>query len=199
TRAERALRASEERHRLLFQRNLAGVYRNTIDGRILECNDALAHILGFESREELLRQSAPALYYDPREREHFISMLKAQGGAMTSNEICLRRKDGAPVWLLENVHLVGGGDAPYVLEGTIIDITDRKLAENALRESELRYRTLIDRMREGLARVDNDGILQFVNDRFCEITGYSRDELIGHQAEALLIADPADLPMMEKK
>ena len=75
-------------------------------------------------------------------------MLKAQGGAMTSNEICLRRKDGAPVWLLENVHLVGGGDAPYVLEGTIIDITDRKLAENALRESELRYRTLIERMRK---------------------------------------------------
>ena len=68
-----------------------------------------------------------------------------------------------------------------------------------MRESELRYRTLVDRMREGLARVDNDGILQFVNDRFCEITGYSRDELIGHQAEALLIADPADLPMMEKK
>jgi diguanylate cyclase (GGDEF)-like protein/PAS domain S-box-containing protein len=198
TRTERALRASEERHRLLFQRNLAGVYRNTVDGRILECNDALAHILGFESREELLQQYAPALYFDPREREQFIKTLKAQG-AMTSNEICLRRKDGTPVWLLESVHLTGGGDAPYVLEGTVIDITDRKFTENALRESELRYRTLIERMREGLAQVDNDGVLQYVNDRFCEIVGYSRDELVGIQAEQLLIATDEDRALMVSK
>jgi diguanylate cyclase (GGDEF)-like protein/PAS domain S-box-containing protein len=198
TRTERALRTSEERHRLLFQRNLAGLYRNTVDGRILECNDALAHILGFESREELMQQYAPALYYEPREREHFINTLRVQG-AMTSNEICLRRKDGTPVWLLESVHLVGGGDAPYVLEGTVIDITDRKFAENALRESELRYRTLIERMREGLAQVDNDGVLQYVNDRFCEIVGYSRDELTGIQAEQLLIATDEDRALMRSK
>jgi diguanylate cyclase (GGDEF)-like protein/PAS domain S-box-containing protein len=198
TRNERAVRISEERHRLLFQRNLAGVYRNTLDGRILECNDALAHMLGYESREELMREYAPALYFDPAERERFIALMKVTG-SMTSSEICLRRKDGTPVWLLESVHLVGGGETPYVLEGTIIDITDRKLAENALRESEMRYRMLIERMREGLAQVDNDGVLQFVNDRFSEIVGYSRDELAGANAEKLLLVHPEDVALMRSK
>ena len=183
---------------MLFQRNLAGVYRNSLDGRILECNDALAHILGYDSREDLMQHTAPALYHDPREREQLIASLK-QHGSLTGCEICLRRKDGTPVWLLENVHLAGGGDSPYILEGTIIDITDRKLAENALRESEQRYRTLIERMREGLAQVDNDGRLQFVNERFCEMVGYSRDELVGAAAEELLLATPDDIALMQSK
>jgi diguanylate cyclase (GGDEF)-like protein/PAS domain S-box-containing protein len=198
TRAERALRGSEERHRLLFQRNLAGVYRNTLDGHILECNDALAHMLGFESREDLMSHYAPTLYYDPREREQLVARLKAEG-SLTSSEICLRRKDGSPVWLLESVHLAGGGDTPYVLEGTIIDITDRKRTENALRESEQRYRTLIERMREGLAQVDNDGVMQFVNDRFCEMVGYTREDLFGAHADELLMATPDDVAMMRSK
>jgi len=198
TRAERAVRSSEERHRMLFQRNLAGVYRNTLDGRILECNDALAHILGYDSREDLMQQAAPALYYDPRERDEVIASIR-RSGSLTGAEICLRRKDGTPVWLLESVHLAGGGDSPYILEGTIIDITDRKLAENALRESEQRYRTLIEQMREGLAQVDQRGVLQFVNDRFCEMAGYSRGELVGRVIDELLLATPEDVELMRSK
>src|SRR5436305_10259701 len=62
----RSLRGSEQRHRLLFERNVAGVYRTTIDGRILECNAAMAGILGFSSREELMEQAAG----DLRSEEH---------------------------------------------------------------------------------------------------------------------------------
>ena len=53
-RAQEAVRESEERYRLLFERNLAGVYRITLTGRILECNDALAHMFGYRSREDLI-------------------------------------------------------------------------------------------------------------------------------------------------
>ena len=175
-RTEAALRSSEKQHRLLFERNLAGVYRNTIDGRILDCNDAMAGILGFASREELMAHSARDLYLHPAERDRFIESLRREK-MKTSHEILLRKKDGRPCWLIESVHLLEGD--PEVLEGTVIDITDRKLAENALRESEKRYRLLVERMREGLAQADNDGLLQFVNDRFCEMVGYSREELIG--------------------
>ena len=59
------MRSSEKRHRLLFERNLAGVYRNTIDGQILECNDALAKMLGFESRDDFKNYRAGDLYFAP--------------------------------------------------------------------------------------------------------------------------------------
>ena len=194
-RTEAALRSSEQQHRLLFERNLAGVYRNTIDGRILDCNDAMAGILGFASREELMGHSARDLYLNPAERDRFIESLRLEK-MKTSHEILLRKKDGRPCWLIESVHLLEGD--PQILEGTVIDITDRKLAENALRESEKRYRLLVERMREGLAQADNDGLLQFVNDRFCEMVGYSREELIGSPA-ARLLAYPEDVALMEEK
>jgi diguanylate cyclase (GGDEF)-like protein/PAS domain S-box-containing protein len=194
-RAEAALQGSEQRHRLLFERNLAGVYRNTIDGRILDCNDAMARILGFSSREELMQHSAGDLYQDPSQREAYIVNLRRER-MMTSHEISLRRKDGRPCWLVESVHLLDGD--PEILEGTVIDITDRKLAENALRESEERYRLLVERMREGLVQADNDGVLRFVNDRFCEMVGYSREELVGAKGE-LLLAYTEDVSLMREK
>jgi diguanylate cyclase (GGDEF)-like protein/PAS domain S-box-containing protein len=194
-RAEAALRASEQRHRLLFERNLAGVYRTTIDGRILDCNDAMAGILGFSTREELMERSAKDLYQVPSHRDDYIAILQRER-MLTSNEISLRRKDGRLCWLVESVNLIDGD--PEILEGTVIDITDRKLAENALRESEERYRLLVERMREGLAQANNEGVLQFVNDRFCEMVGYSREELVGLQGD-LLLAYPEDIAIMREK
>jgi diguanylate cyclase (GGDEF)-like protein/PAS domain S-box-containing protein len=193
-RAVRALHSSEQRHRMLFERNLAGVYRNTVDGRILECNEALAEILGY-TREELLSMNASDLYFARDERVTFIDTLQRER-TLTSAEICLRHKDGRPVWLIESVHLLDSD--PPVLEGTLIDITARKQGEDALRESEARYRVLVERMREGLAQVDNDGILHFVNDRFCHMVGYSREELIGTHA-GFLLPFPDDAALMASK
>src|SRR5688572_16553440 len=143
SRAYGALRASELRHRLLFERNLAGVYHNTIDGRMLDCNDALPRMLGYDAKDEFLALNARDLYFDPVQREPFLATVLEHGG-VRSVEVCLRRKDGQPVWLLESVHLIDGPDDTPILEGTVIDITDRKLAETALRESEARYRLMAE-------------------------------------------------------
>ncbi len=70
-------------------------------------------------------------------------------------------------------------DTPLKLLGTIQDITERKGVEEALRDSEYKLRTLVASMREGLTQVSNDEVIEFVNDRLCEMTGYERDELIG--------------------
>ncbi|PYQ21263.1 MAG: hypothetical protein DMF79_08595, partial [Acidobacteria bacterium] len=128
-RAEQALRSSEARYRLLFERNLAGVYRATIAGRILECNDAFARVLGYPSREEVLSRAAGDLYFRPEDRERSIAHLKEKG-ALTNFELQMRRKDGTTVWVLENQTLLRAqksGEEDLV-EGTLIDITDRKLA-----------------------------------------------------------------------
>jgi diguanylate cyclase (GGDEF)-like protein/PAS domain S-box-containing protein len=131
-RAEEALLASERRYRLLFERNLAGVYRNTLTGQILDCNDACARILGFGNREELLAHGAFDVYFDPNAREGVIERLKRER-SITNMEIRLRRKDGIPVWILENVTLLDDENGePAYLEGTLIDITDRKIAEQKI-------------------------------------------------------------------
>jgi diguanylate cyclase (GGDEF)-like protein/PAS domain S-box-containing protein len=127
-----ALHASEKRYRLLFERNLAGVYRNTLDGRVLDCNEACARIFGFNSREELIAQNAAVVYFDARDREALIQDLKARRAAV-NREACFRRRDGQPVWVLENVSLMEDESGELtIMEGTIVDITDRKEAERQI-------------------------------------------------------------------
>ncbi|HUR83188.1 MAG TPA: EAL domain-containing protein, partial [Thermoanaerobaculia bacterium] len=115
---------SEARYRLLFERNLAGVYRSTADGRILDCNDACARLFGFETREELLGYNANDFYFDDSERDRIVQQLRDQK-QVSNLELRLRRRDGTTVWVLENVTLRDED----VMEGTIIDITDRKRAQ----------------------------------------------------------------------
>src|SRR5262249_39060031 len=149
-------------------------YRNTIQGNVLECNDALARILGYESREELMRHNAVELYAQAGDRQLFIDRLREMR-SLFAEEVTLRRKDGRMVHCVESVHLLEA----ELFEGTVIAISSRKAAEDALRQSEGRYRQLVERMREGLAQVGTDGILQFCNDQFCDMLGYRRDELVG--------------------
>ncbi|HUP60232.1 MAG TPA: EAL domain-containing protein [Thermoanaerobaculia bacterium] len=171
-----ALHASEQRHRLLFERNLAGVYRNTTTGAMLDCNDAMARMLGFDSREEFLGLDAHDLYFDRAERDRFVEAVRREGG-VRNMEVCLRAKDGRPVWLLESVHLLEG--EPEILEGTVIDITDRKLADNALRESEARYRLLAENSTDMISRTTARGRFVYVSDTARQLLGYEPSEMIG--------------------
>jgi len=124
--ADERLRENEERYRLLFERNLAGVFRSTIDGRILEVNDALARIFGY-TREELLTVTSYSLYFTPEERQRLMARLREQK-SLSNIELRMRRKDGSEIWALENMNLLESGD-DGIIEGTIIDITDRKAAQ----------------------------------------------------------------------
>ncbi|OLC17135.1 MAG: hypothetical protein AUH29_03215 [Candidatus Rokubacteria bacterium 13_1_40CM_69_27] len=125
---EQALRASEERYRMLFERNLAGIFRSQRDGRMLECNTALVHLLGFSSRDQVLAQNATGFYVDPGDRARLMKLL--QPGVVVSNhEVHWRRADGRTIWVLVNVREVVEGSSAY-LEGIVIDISDRKRAES---------------------------------------------------------------------
>ena len=132
-RAESALHNSEARYRALFEHNLAGVYRTTLSGQILDCNESFARIFGYASREEVLSHHATEFYHSPEDRAASISRLR-ENRSLTNYETCLRRWDGTPVWVLENGSLVPGPDGTLsVLEGTLIDITERKRAEEQVR------------------------------------------------------------------
>jgi diguanylate cyclase (GGDEF)-like protein/PAS domain S-box-containing protein len=126
-RAEQRLRESEERYRLLFERNLAGVYRSSLDGPILDCNDALARTFGYRNRAELLGQSAFSLYNADEDRQRLLAQVR-EHGSISNAEVRMRRRDGSTVWVSENMTLLDGG----ILEGTILDITDRKVAQEQM-------------------------------------------------------------------
>ncbi|MDQ5857480.1 MAG: PAS domain-containing sensor histidine kinase [Acidobacteriota bacterium] len=131
---------SDERYRQLFERNLAGLYRSTADGRILDCNETFAKMYGYASCEEILSVDAIELYFSARERKAFLEKLK-DNGVLVNHELRGKRKDGSAFWLLENVTLDRSRD-PWIVEGTMLDITDRKEAEEELEKSRAELRTL---------------------------------------------------------
>lgn len=136
--SEKALRQSEQRYRLLFDHNLAGLYCSTLDGHILDCNDSFVRMFGYTSREEIMGKSGQAqeLYSSPAERTAFISALQEKK-VLTNLEMCLRTKDGRQVWVLENASLLHrGGDLPALVEGTLVDITERKNLEEQFRQAQ---------------------------------------------------------------
>jgi diguanylate cyclase (GGDEF)-like protein/PAS domain S-box-containing protein len=127
----RELADSEERYRLLFERNLAGVYMATEDGRVIDCNNACACLLGYDDREGLLRAGSID-YMHPHERDSIIRRLR-EHGTVTNEEVEIRGRDGMAVWALENVRRVVPEDGgPPMLEGILLDIGDRKRAEQEI-------------------------------------------------------------------
>jgi PAS domain S-box-containing protein len=128
--AEEALRESEARYRMLFERNQSGVLRSAEDGRILDCNDSLARMLGYGSREEVLALTVWDLYHRRADRRAVLARLRERA-MLTDFEVRARRRDGGVAWLLGSLlRLEGAGDeAEY--HATVIDITERKRAEEA--------------------------------------------------------------------
>ncbi|RMF56887.1 MAG: PAS domain S-box protein, partial [Calditrichaeota bacterium] len=186
---ERALRESEARYRDLLERVPDGIYRSTPEGKFLMVNSALVRMLGYETHEELLKIDIPSeLYFDPEERKEAQDRLTHQ--QQQSHIIRLRRKDGSTLWVEDHGRLEYDNQGkPLYFEGVLRDVTASRKVEVELKKSEQRYRMLIQRMHEGLMQVDNDDVIQFVNDRFCELTGYSREELLGQVAHQLLLRD----------
>ncbi len=127
----RELAASEERYRLLFERNLAGVYIATEEGEVIDCNDACARLFGYVSREELL-EVGRIEYMHPHERDSMVRRLRERG-TVANEEVELRGRDGLAVWALENVRRIpADGEQPARLEGILLDISDRKRAEEEI-------------------------------------------------------------------
>ncbi|HEX9160563.1 MAG TPA: EAL domain-containing protein [Thermoanaerobaculia bacterium] len=128
---------AEERYRLLFDRNLAGVYIASPDFRVISCNNACAQIFGYSSTEEFLEQLGSIAYAYDRDRDAILRRLHSDR-IVTNEEVELRGRDGRSVWALENVRLIESASGA-TLEGILLDVSDRKRAEE-----EIAYRAYHD-------------------------------------------------------
>ena len=208
-RAEAALRASEQRYRLLFEKNAAGVAIASTDGRVVDCNDGWAHILGYASAGDIRGRRATEFYFNLADREPLLEELR-QAGGFSSREMKLRRKDGTPVWVVFNAVVVAGGQhGESLIQATAIDITQRKMAEDALRKSEEGYRRFVAQSSEGIYREELDAPLSIdlpedelvhrimhdsymaeCNDAMARMYGFTAGrELVGKRLTEMLIAD----------
>jgi diguanylate cyclase (GGDEF)-like protein/PAS domain S-box-containing protein len=129
---EDSLRASESRYRQAFEENLAGMYRTTLDGRILECNVAFARILGRATPDNLRGHSFSDLCFDPAGSAGLKERASEQR-MLVNHEICLRRSDGSAVWVVVNENALYSASGPSVKEGSLVDITDRRQGEERSR------------------------------------------------------------------
>ncbi len=179
--AEGALEESEEKYRTLTDNLNVGVYRNTVGpkGRFIEANPAIIKMFGYKTREEFFALNVAELYQNPEDREEFNEkMLK--DGFVRDEELQLKKKDGTP--FIGSVSAVAVKDekgATKYYDGIVEDITEHKLADEALQRSEEKYRTILKSIEDGYFEVDIRGNLTFFNDSLCTILGYSRDELLG--------------------
>ncbi|HWQ20188.1 MAG TPA: PAS domain S-box protein [Methanotrichaceae archaeon] len=154
--ADEALYESEECYRLLFEDDLTGDFVASPDGRILICNPAYVKIFGFSSREEAIGSSIEELHLQPGGYADFIKLLR-EHKVLKGYECDRRRRDGAVIHIVENI--VGDFDERGELlqfKGYVFDDTERKKAEEALRESEERFRALVTASSEVLYRMSPD-------------------------------------------
>lgn len=131
--AETVRRRSEGHYRRLFERSLAGVYLTTLEGRILDCNQALAEILGYANPRDLVGRMDAEFHPEPRVRHAGIERLR-RAGSLNNVEMQLRRRDESLVWVLGNATLVDDVEGEPLVEGTLVDIERIKRAEQQARE-----------------------------------------------------------------
>jgi diguanylate cyclase (GGDEF)-like protein/PAS domain S-box-containing protein len=116
---------------MLFERNAAGVYRASLDGEILECNESFARMLGCNRIDDMLGENLSRFSTNAGEREALRSMLE-DTGALSGVELRLKRCDGRDLWVLENLLLVVDSHDETLIEGTVVDISSLKIAEEQM-------------------------------------------------------------------
>jgi PAS domain S-box-containing protein/putative nucleotidyltransferase with HDIG domain len=184
------LRRSEERYRSLVEGVPVGIFRSTPEGQLLEVNRAMVVMLGHPDRESLLAVNAHDFFVDPAERKEWAQSLEQKGFLHFENQ--LRRRDGSIIWVRGSAGVVrdSAGRVLYY-EGTHEDITEAKLAQEALRKHEERWRALIENSSDAIALVDPRGTVLYASPSTTRISGYPIDEFVGHNVFEYIHPDDA--------
>ena len=178
---------TEPTYRLIFERSPVGMFRTTADGKFLDCNEACWRMFGYASREEMIARPTTVHYFDVADRDRLLEQIRSER-ALKNLEVRLRRKDGSPFWVLENVLLVEDRPGmPEVFEGTMIDITEMKLTEEKLQIEKAYMEQLFDNSPEAIATLGRDFRIRRVNREFNRIFGYTTQEAVGRNIDDMIV------------
>ena len=174
-------REAERRYRELFDSIQEGLFFATPDGQFLDVNDAMVRMLGYESREELLRADvSPHLYPTPAAKDHFVQAI-AERGALRNYEATLRRKDGSLLHTLQNISAVRDSQGHVVqIRGLMLDVTEQKMFQSQLQRERDFNQKILNTTQSMILVLDTAGLISYANRR-CFEAGYREEELIGHR------------------
>ncbi len=182
------LQLVREKYKSLFERKLHCIYAHDLEGNFLDANQAALDLLGY-TREEMLALN----FSDLIEEDDMALAVKTADEIVRSGiqqnftEFKLQKKDGSFVWVETDGSLIYKCGRPYAIMGVARDITDRKRAEEALRQSESNYRQIVEHAPAGIYEVDLVNMrFARVNDIMCRVTGYSREELLAMNPAAII-------------
>jgi PAS domain S-box-containing protein len=189
-RFESELIEAEKKYRELFENAVIGAYRTTPDGKIIDVNPAFVKMFGAKDKFEILQMKASDFYADPRDREIFIRALEISD-SISNFENRLKRLDGKEIIVREHVRAVKDPLGNVIFyEGMIEDITEQKKAEEKLKESEEKYRTLVEGSLAG-TYIFQDGKFKFVSGQILSIFGFTPQEVLNTR-KILEIVHPED-------
>lgn len=174
--ATEALRQSEEQYRSLVTHGPIGIYQSTLEGKFLTVNEKLVQMLGYNSAEELYRCDIPRdVYWNKEDRARLLAESK-QTGYISDREVLWKKKDSTPIWVGLVVNVRKDNNNRLYCEGFVNDISERKRAEDALRESEDQYKLLFEHDMAGNCVFTPDGLILRCNPAFARIYGFSSVE-----------------------
>ena len=179
-RAVKQLRESEGKYRDLTDSLPEIVYETDEKGRLSFANRFAFETFGYtqEDFDRGLTIFQMVIPDDCKRVEQNLQKL-IKSGELISGEYTALRKDGSTFPVFASTNLIVHDNKPVGVRGVVIDITKRKEAEEALRESEERYRMILENIEDAYYEVDLGGNFKFFNDSLCRMLGYSREELMG--------------------
>ena len=176
-------REKERRFTELFETLQEGVYFSTPEGKLLDANPALIQMLGCSSRDELLSLDPSALNLDPGQGP-VLGRSADDRGSERSRELTLRRKDGTTGVFLDTSRAVWDGAGKIIrYQGTLVDVTERRKMEKALRQQEEFQRYLLESFPDLILVVDLDGRYSFVSSRIRDLLGRTPAEMLGKKVD----------------
>lgn len=180
--AEHSPDPQRESYRSLYWHAAEALYRCLPDGGLIDANPAMARLFGYDSPAQMLlalAEDMEALYADPADAARVREEL-ALSGRVRGRRQRMRRRDGSLVWVSVNARAVNDGNGRTLFhEGSLIDVSAELEAQQALRESEVLYRALVQNCRDGVFLIQR-GRMLFVNPALAEMLGYTPAEIIGH-------------------
>ncbi|MHA2304263.1 MAG: PAS domain S-box protein [Candidatus Hodarchaeales archaeon] len=174
-----------QRYQTLYNEVPIGLYRTTPEGKILDSNPHLVEMLGYNSLDELknfdLEKEVDRFHpsYPRTEFKHRMEKF----GTIKGLEASWQKKDGSFIYVRENAKAIRDESGKVIyFEGSVEDISDKKEAEEELRQSEKRFRELVDTSPDAIALVNLEGKIMVVNNRSIQQLGYTEQELVGMNA-----------------
>ncbi|UCC20795.1 MAG: PAS domain S-box protein [Promethearchaeota archaeon] len=196
---EKMLKESEEKYRNMINHLDLGFYQLKWNGLLLNHNPRFCEILGYNPSENLKNKDVHDFWQKPEERNAYLKELE-ENGYVKNYLVHAKKKNGENIVVQLNSHILDRNEGEtIIIQGLISDITEKFELEQKLKESEERYRNLIESVPFSIALIDQQGTIVYCNPPIEKLLGYRQDELIGYKFKDLPAVHPKYIPLLLKR